>query len=440
VSLLSNELKLKPRLVPKPLWWLSLAGLARMDPYILDLIGLQDYSVIEQWSRIWFEEIRKDMLSKHDVCEICKVNKPKIIDEDWEYTIKEDKGVARLIGLRAICDLCNLVVHFGYACTQGKEKIAFSWFKKINKVPSELAKETIKNAFRIWKIQSEIKNWCFSLDYIRKLYPEIGEKLEVILNKLYELKMNNFDFDSSFLWCMHPVPLERKQIIINLSKHPMELAKDIINECKSYNVNYDEQSLLVAVYLLYLWTIKRKNPDLFINIMQQYKLPSLMARVKIGSEEKATPVTIRERSILSILASKGDISTLDKIYKRLKENLDTKEINVRGLTNGKWMFFLDSNEAFRTFKKLADEIISGKLISRIAKISIKRKNESRQVTCVYLNNFMDIGSISTLRDQLREIGVKAYLMFKPDIFTMFGIYKGAGIRPYIYWDKSTEIY
>ena len=80
-------------------------------------------------------------------------------------------------------------------------------------------------------------------------------------------------------------------------------------------------------------------------------------------------------------------------------------------------------------------------MSRSAKISIDKKGKNKQqVICVYLSNFMDINSISTLRNQLREIGVKAYLMFKPDIFTRSLIYKGAHIRPYIYWDRLTEVH
>ena len=58
------------------------------------------------------------------------------------------------------------------------------------------------------------------------------------------------------------------------------------------------------------------------------------------------------------------------------------------------MFFLESHKAFRIFKKIADAMKKGSLISSSAKISTDIKPEYRQVICIYTDSFIAIDKIA----------------------------------------------
>jgi len=134
------ELKLLPRLVPSPLWNISLANLSKMDPRLArlwtDIKGIEEY--INKLSTWWRS------LEREGKCEICGVNKAKEIDEVWEYKISEEKGLARLTGLKLVCDKCHLAIHLGYASVIGKLQEALHWLVQVSNVTLSEAR-TIKS-------------------------------------------------------------------------------------------------------------------------------------------------------------------------------------------------------------------------------------------------------------------------------------------------------
>ncbi|MEB3757131.1 MAG: hypothetical protein GSR79_09810 [Desulfurococcales archaeon] len=83
--LCSKLQRLCPRLVPSPLWGLSIANIARMAPQAALAVCDSCPEIIEKIHRYWIT------LDRGGECEVC--NKPgSEIDEDWLYCIFDENG------------------------------------------------------------------------------------------------------------------------------------------------------------------------------------------------------------------------------------------------------------------------------------------------------------------------------------------------------------
>jgi hypothetical protein len=92
-----NNLRLKPELVPLPLWGRSVC------------------SVLGRHSSRW-RKIRKQVLeAASGTCEICGTHQEKgmICHEQWHYD--DAQHIATLIGFEIVCSDCNLVLHSGWS-------------------------------------------------------------------------------------------------------------------------------------------------------------------------------------------------------------------------------------------------------------------------------------------------------------------------------------
>ena len=70
-------------------------------------------------------------------------------------------------------------------------------------------------------------------------------------------------------------------------------------------------------------------------------------------------------------------------------------------------------------------------------VSPYEEDAGAHVICIYTENFCDQEQVLQLEHMLRRAGIFCFLLFKPDIFTHLGIYKGTypNIQPTLY--KST---
>lgn len=136
-----------PNLVPEPLWGEN----------------LRKYLRKEDW----------DFLRKHTYaqssyrCLICggKGERwPVECDEVWEYRLLEDgRGMAVLIGLRALCPRCHRVNHLGKANVDGYYNETIKHMAYINGWSLKRAEQTAEEAFRIFNERSQ-KNWLLAYD------------------------------------------------------------------------------------------------------------------------------------------------------------------------------------------------------------------------------------------------------------------------------------
>jgi hypothetical protein len=168
--------KLCPKLVPKPLWRVSIAQLVRMS--VSELIGLGlDIRVIEKLKSFWSSLPR-------DRCIICN-SKGSDIDEFWDYYANGNRGIARLVSLRSLCSSCHLAKHIGYANITGRLEEALKQLAKVNNLTPLDVYILIDEVYSIWRMLNSITTW--RIEIAEGVLPEdIRMGVENALNKLLE--------------------------------------------------------------------------------------------------------------------------------------------------------------------------------------------------------------------------------------------------------------
>lgn len=145
----SQPLKLRPELVPKPLWGKNARDLLK---------GGAD------WKRIRADALRES----GDRCSICgaKEAPPGFRDprlychEVWRYD--DRKGVATLCGFRMICAGCNSVVHIGRTREVGDVDPALAHLARVNGISAEAARSIDREAHEVWKARSR-RQWTVAV-------------------------------------------------------------------------------------------------------------------------------------------------------------------------------------------------------------------------------------------------------------------------------------
>ena len=150
-----------PNLVPEPLWGEN----------------LRRYLKKEDW----------DFLRKHTYaqssqrCSICGGKGeqwPVECDEVWEYRLSEGaRGIAVLIGLRALCPRCHRVNHLGKAKIDGYYNETIKHMAYINYWSLKRAKQTAEEAFQIFEERSQ-KDWLMAYDDERNWNPSVERILK----------------------------------------------------------------------------------------------------------------------------------------------------------------------------------------------------------------------------------------------------------------------
>lgn len=137
---------LRINLVPQPLWGKSLAHL------------------MPNWTEV------RDKVCSCGCCAICDTKTNQLhAHEVWKYD--DDNHTVDLDDIIPVCENCHMVLHFGKANVDGKQKEALNWYCKVNGVSKEIARHQIKGAFEWWNIRS---------DYLWKFVPGIGDKVEAL--------------------------------------------------------------------------------------------------------------------------------------------------------------------------------------------------------------------------------------------------------------------
>ncbi len=130
--------KLRPELVPQPLWGVSACKL---------LNGRAP------WKAIRIAELSR---AGHR-CETCTSSSvPLFCHEQWKYD--DHKAITTLTGFHIACSDCNLALHMGIAHLRGEFDKALTQLCQVNKITEEEANRLFNNARAVWKRRSE-KHW-----------------------------------------------------------------------------------------------------------------------------------------------------------------------------------------------------------------------------------------------------------------------------------------
>lgn len=93
-------------------------------------------------------------------CECCKQKGRLEAHEIWHYDDK--KNIQKLNSIVALCNLCHLSMHLGYAAIKGKLNEVKKHLCKINKWTSVETEFYIEGVFETWSLRSQ-KKWDLDL-------------------------------------------------------------------------------------------------------------------------------------------------------------------------------------------------------------------------------------------------------------------------------------
>jgi hypothetical protein len=412
-----SELKiLCPRLVPSPLWGISLANIALMAPEaaeaICDGCGIVAKAVREYWQRT----------SRIDKCSVCNTFGVVDIDEDWRYCIysgynqtsasihntsssPESIGIAYLKEVKPLCKQCHLAKHLGYSSVSGIYRDALSQLARVNRIDLDKAEALVEIAFKIHRRLSEIKNWIIRLGQLPGIGDEETARIETLLNEMYR---KGFFIAGGWL-CYRS--WDEKAL-----HRAMEETAEILLEAARFAGGSDLNSLK----------------------------EELSRAIKSAMEYKGISVLENElRLFIDLLFEKWP-----RLFNLLTSNIDKEDLKVKmylaeELLVGKWVIFVKPSicpQAFRTILDMLEEkglAYSGKILSN--SYSYTRRDEVPII--IYVPSALAphiVFDVVKVVDAVRSVlGVSKPLIFKPDLFTLKGIYSKTGkYKPYIYIYRS----
>ena len=115
-----------------------------------------------------------------------------------------------------------------------------------------------------------------------------------------------------------------------------------------------------------------------------------------------------------------------EVIKQMAQNHNVK--------SGKWLFFAESGGKIdQLWSVVAKAIIeSNDLPCNAAKVS-SYDGSSSHVVCIYNNDFTNSDQVMRAEQAIRNMGIKARLLYKPDVYTLLGVYSGNpwGLTPNI---------
>ncbi|XP_061163638.1 UPF0696 protein C11orf68 homolog [Saccostrea echinata] len=110
------------------------------------------------------------------------------------------------------------------------------------------------------------------------------------------------------------------------------------------------------------------------------------------------------------------------------------------VTAGKWMFWVSTGgKGDYLWSLVAKGIVSGNTLAKQAKISASEMGKegpdaNEHVVCIYNDDFLDKDQVYESERTIRSLGIKCQLHYKPDVFTLLGVYRKNpwNLRPTIY--------
>ncbi|MDK2465177.1 MAG: DUF1917 domain-containing protein [Candidatus Korarchaeota archaeon] len=353
---MAGGLKLRPRLVPEPLWWVSLANLADMDPRVLEL-WLDEGESPPDVQALWRS------LERSTECEICG-SRAQELDEVWEYEELDGGAVARLVGFRSLCSKCHLATHLGLAQIRRRFEEAFFWIRAVNGLSRTEAARLVDLAAEVWGCLNSIPRSRWSVELPALGESEVRPRLERLMTSM--VRSERFRPARGWVWTPENPKVWAPNVQSALSEYPGPLS--IVNEAREAGLKVLRQELSHAVSLL-------RRP----------------------SKLDGTPTVV-----------------------------------------GKWIVFMSTREALKLFRRVAEAIGSGSVPALRAKLSWKR--EDSKAVMVYTPNFLDPRGVAEVARWLASLGVAGRMVYKPDVFTLAGIYRShPSLRPHIYEFEPAKV-
>jgi hypothetical protein len=129
------------------------------------------------------------------------------------------------------------------------------------------------------------------------------------------------------------------------------------------------------------------------------------------------------------------------------ERLTTSHIEElakkHNVLHGKWLIFVDTSKVDSMWEIIAKAVVNEGLAfeAKVSTLHVKPKKakfpkeekipQGQHVICVWSENFTDLEDVFALRDKLRALGFTSPIGYKPDAYSICGVYQGnsLGLSP-----------
>ncbi|KAJ7357824.1 hypothetical protein OS493_022634 [Desmophyllum pertusum] len=167
--------------------------------------------------------------------------------------------------------------------------------------------------------------------------------------------------------------------------------------------------------------VKRNRPSLIENSNHPW--------VKVANPQRL-PCHITEEDEDSLLE---EWETVKRNPRRITADFVRDLAEKYAYKSGKWLIYSKSARIDAIWKSVATAVVSGRL-GTAAKVSTRYPKESTHVICVYTEDFTNEEQVRAVEKGLKEVGVTAQMLYKPDIYTTLGIYRNNRwrLKPTIY--------
>jgi len=391
--------RLCPRLVPSPLWGVSLASLARADPEVICGVACGSsnsncVATVNEFRKWWFSLSRGQ-------CRVCG-SQATDIDEDWRYCTENNVGIAVLKRLVPLCEKCHLAKHLGYASIHGKGREALEHLARVNGVDIEVAKRVARRAFEIHAALSGIEKWRIILKGLTGLPNDATEVIDNILNFMAD---NGYSFDGYWLWYQ-----ARREQEEQLEEKALEESEELLRRVLGiHDKPLDEIVDVVGEDPLARLTVVRE-------------LEEMLNRYGIKVLQRETEIALEKIRVVNTIVERG----------KTRQTLDIST------TCGKWMIFVPCRLRGVVLRIVIDKLRKRGLDYSAKTVGVEESDRDEQPVIVYVPSFLAVnivrGVAEVILEVIDEFKIDKLVMFKPDIFTYAGIYSDTvkGMKPYIY--------
>jgi hypothetical protein len=391
--------RLCPRLVPSPLWGISLANLARVDPEVICGVAYGNsnsdcVSIVNRFKSWWFSLPR-------DQCRVCG-SRATDIDEDWRYCIENNVGIAVLEGLVPFCEKCHLAKHLGYAAIHGKGREALEHLARMNGVDIEMAKPVVRKVFEIHSALSRIEKWRIVLKGLTGLPKGVMEVIENILNFMAS---NGYSFDGYWFW--YRARREQEEL---LERRALEESEEFLRRA----LGIHDKPLNEVVNAV------REDPLARLIVVRE--LEEMLGRYGIKVLQREAEIALNE------------IRAANTIFEPGK----SRQTLFVPTTSGKWMVFVPHRLRGVVLRRIIDKLRGRELDYSAKTVGTEEPDEDGQPVIIYVPSFLATGIVrevaEVVLEVLGEFGINKLVMFKPDTFTHRGTQDSRvrGLKPYIY--------
>lgn len=153
--------------------WLNTDGVKGIGGLYVDLVPRSAWfsNLRSEFSKEDWQVIRQKSYKENKYrCSVCcghGQQHPVEAHERWDFDLESNKQ--RLVEVTSLCPACHEATHIGLANVNERGDIAFERLQYINEWTKDETDEHIKQAYEVWELRNNIKNWILDLSILEDI-------------------------------------------------------------------------------------------------------------------------------------------------------------------------------------------------------------------------------------------------------------------------------